>query len=306
MSWLYLLIPGIPLLLGYLALRRYMLTVEPFLIDITTHDVYDPCLPDELDGVCLCQVSDLHITPLVRNRLAVTNALNRIATGEITGTKPDLFLFTGDMIFLQAGIAPFFTWLDSLGDTILPALFVLGNAENKSYVRRSDVEKGFATRHLSLLNNTSLRVCLPRPDRPDALLQVVGVDDPHTRHSDFPRAYANADPNAWTLLLCHSPDGIVELHDFRADLMLCGHTHGGQVRLPRFGAIAANTRRVKGLVMGWYTGEVLRRQAKYAVGNVRMYISRGLGGGNFPGRLNCRPEIALFTLRKAASDSQDD
>jgi predicted MPP superfamily phosphohydrolase len=86
----------------------------------------------------------------------------------------------------------------------------------------------------------------------------------------------------------------------RADLILSGHTHGGQIRLPLVGAIIHGTKFVRGLVMGWYEGEKLSKKAGHDVGKSRLYVSRGLGTSRFSGRLLCRPELAVFTLRKKA------
>lgn len=286
MIWLLLPMLGLLLLAAALYLRHYMLHVEPNRIEITQHEVLCPDLPPELDGLVLCQVSDLHIAGHPRNEAAVAEAIRSV--------RADLYVFTGDMIYLQDGIPRFFRWLDALGDAARPAVAVLGNAENKSHVRREEVEHGLAERDIPLLNNAVWRF----PFR-GAQLQIVGVDDSHTWHSDFPRAYAAADPSAWTLLLCHSPDGIMERNGYRADLMLCGHTHGGQICLPGIGALTANTERVQGLVAGWYADRALSEAARSPIQGTRMYISRGLGGGYFPGRLGCRPELPVFRLRRA-------
>jgi hypothetical protein len=268
------------------ALRHYAIHVEPNRVEITRHEVACPDLPPELDGLVIAQVSDLHITAKRRNQEALAAAVRAV--------EADLYVLTGDMIFLQTGVAPFFQWADALGDAMRPAIAVLGNAENKTYVDRGSVERGLAARGIPLLNNRCMRV----PVR-GAAVQVVGVDDPHTRHSDFAAAYADADLAAWTLLLCHSPDGVVDLAGRRADLMLCGHTHGGQFRLPLIGALRANTRRVRGLVSGWYSGEELARKARGPVGSTRLYVSRGLGMSGFRFRFLCPPELPLFTLVRA-------
>jgi predicted MPP superfamily phosphohydrolase len=131
-------------------------------------------------------------------------------------------------------------------------------------------------------------------------LQIVGVDDPHTDHSDFTKAYEEADPNIWTLLLCHSPDGARELAGRRADLMLCGHTHGGAIRIPPIGALIHGTTHVKGLVAGWYEHPVLTRRSKCPADRTRLYVSKGLGMSSWRFRFNCRPDMPVFRLRSGA------
>lgn len=283
-------IAGAAALAAAARLRHYAVHVEPNRIEVTRHDVAFPDLPPQLDGMTICQVSDLHITTLGggRNASAIADALRQI--------DADLYVFTGDMIYRQDGIAAFFRWFDALGDAVRPAVAIRGNAEHKPYIRRGDVLQGFAARGVPVLNNAVYRFPYCGTE-----LQIVGVDDPHTFNSDFKAAYANADPAVWTLLLCHSPDGVLEMEGCRADLMLCGHTHGGQIRLPLVGALAHGTIRLRGLVAGWYDGDRLRRKSRGRAGSARMYVSRGLGmSSKFPGRLLCPPEIPVFTLRRQA------
>ena len=261
----------------------YSWRIEPHNIEITRHEVTFSDLPEALDGLVLCQVSDVHLTAWERNGEAISRA--------VKSTRADLYLFTGDMIHRQGGIEKFLNWFDDLG--ISSAIAVLGNAEHKSHVDKSPLEAGLAQRSIPLLTNKSLTWLHDGVE-----FQIVGVDDPHTDHDDFELAYQNTNPALWTLLLCHSPDGAANLNGHRADLMLCGHTHGGQGRFPIVGAIAQNTKRVRGLVSGWYEGNELSRKAKCATGSTKLYISRGLGMSRLGFRINCRPELAVFTLRR--------
>lgn len=266
-------------------LHHRMYHVEPHRIQITHHEV--PCqdLAPELDGLVIAQVSDTHITPKVRNREAITNAVRSV--------KADLYVLTGDMILGQAGIQEFCNWFDALGDEIRPAVAILGNAEHKKVVHTPDIEKALADRNIPLLNNA----CIQYPIR-GTTLQIVGVDDPHTSHSRFAEAFREADPNQFTLVLSHSPDGLAEIGERRADLMLCGHTHGGQIRFPGSGALSGNTKKVKGITEGWYEGDALRGEhLKNLWPGLKVYVSRGLGCSRFGGRLNCPPELPVFTLR---------
>lgn len=268
-----------------LALWRWMCHVEPRHVEITRHDVVDPHLPEELDGFTLCQISDVHITATGRNECEIAAAIRTV--------HADLYVFTGDQIHRESGIDAFLHWFDDLGDAVRPCVAVQGNAEHKPHFDASPLLHGLAARGVPDLNNATY--CFPWNH---GAVQIVGVDDPHTDHDDFDRAYADSDPNAWTLLLSHSPEGVLRLNHHRADLILSGHTHGGQIRMPLVGAIIHGTKHIRGLVMGWYEGEELRKKAGHDIGQARLYVSRGLGTSRFAGRLLCRPELALFTLRK--------
>lgn len=266
-------------------LCRYCCAVEPSRIEVPEYDVICPDLPEHLDGFVICQLSDLHITAWKRNQEAITRAVKSVSA--------DLYVLTGDMIHRQSGIAAFLQWFDAMGESVRPAIAVLGNAEHKDSVRRDDLLEGLAERKVTLLDNASIRW----PVR-GGVLQIVGVGDPHTYHSDFAKAYSEADPELWTLLLCHSPDGATERAGRRADLMLCGHTHGGAIRFPLVGALVHGTRAVKGLVSGWYEHPILTQRGRCPADGTRLYVSRGLGMSRWPFRFNCLPEMPLFRLRK--------
>jgi uncharacterized protein len=119
-------------------------------------------------------------------------------------------------------------------------------------------------------------------------LEVVGLDDSHIHRSD-PRVASRAKPDAVGLAVIHSPDPAPELLSLGYDLVVAGHTHGGQVRLPFIGALVTNcslpTRMASGL---------------FRVGKGFLHVSPGLGTSKYaPFRLLCRPEAALLELRPA-------
>jgi predicted MPP superfamily phosphohydrolase len=119
-------------------------------------------------------------------------------------------------------------------------------------------------------------------------IEVVGLHDSHIHRSD-PRVAARATPEAFGLAVIHSPDPAPELLSIGYDLVVAGHTHGGQVRLPFVGALVTNcslpTRMASGL---------------FRVGKGFLHVSPGLGTSKYaPFRLLCRPEAALLELRPA-------
>jgi uncharacterized protein len=124
-------------------------------------------------------------------------------------------------------------------------------------------------------------------------LEVVGLDDPHIHRSDLRVAVRGA-PDAFGLAVVHSPDPAPELAALGYDLVVAGHTHGGQVRLPIVGALVSNcsipTRLARGLAR---------------VGPAYLHVSPGMGTSKYaPFRLLCRPEATLLELRSPqASDS---
>jgi predicted MPP superfamily phosphohydrolase len=123
-------------------------------------------------------------------------------------------------------------------------------------------------------------------------VQIMGLTCTHDPAIDTPkldRARAAAPPDKFTLLLYHSPDLMPEVSKTGIELYLCGHTHGGQIRLPIIGALVTSSFYGKRYEMGRYTEN-----------GTTLYVSRGIGmeGKGAPRmRFLCPPEIELFELR---------
>jgi predicted MPP superfamily phosphohydrolase len=123
--------------------------------------------------------------------------------------------------------------------------------------------------------------------RTDGLrMEVVGLDDPHIHRADL-RIAARSDPAAFGLAVVHSPDPTPELASLGYDLIVTGHTHGGQVRLPLVGALVTNSSFPNRLARG-----LIRFGRSY------VHVSPGLGTSKYaPFRFLCRPEATLLELR---------
>jgi len=152
-----------------------------------------------------------------------------------------------------------------------------------------------------MLRNENVSVDGPGGER----IFVIGVDDPFTNSDDLDRALSGVPKEAFKILLAHSPSIARKAIDAGIDLVLCGHTHGGQFRLPRIGAIYVRTGFRRSISAGLYEGETLWQavgrspeQAAYT----KIYVSRGIGTSHFPLRFLCPPEIAVLRLRREPED----
>ncbi|MEO8213858.1 MAG: hypothetical protein ABI560_11725, partial [Myxococcales bacterium] len=125
--------------------------------------------------------------------------------------------------------------------------------------------------------------------RGDGAIHVAGVDDTWTRRADVERALSARRDDMPVVLLAHDPDLFPQAVDRGVALTLSGHTHGGQMGVPLF-ARKLNLARV---MTPFTTGF-------YQVGSATLYVNRGLGTTGPPVRLGVPPEIAVFTLRRAA------
>jgi len=116
---------------------------------------------------------------------------------------------------------------------------------------------------------------------------IIGLDDVWTGQPDAAAAMRAAAGAALTIGLTHSPEAVPLLQHYRLPLMLCGHTHGGQIALPT-GPVVVQ-------------GECGRRwpAGLYDVDETKLFVSRGLGSVELPIRAYARPDVSLFTLTSA-------
>jgi predicted MPP superfamily phosphohydrolase len=103
-------------------------------------------------------------------------------------------------------------------------------------------------------------------------------------------------PGVFRILMMHAPEGLLEIGKRRADLILSGHTHGGQLRVPGLRAAHLHTHTEVDLDRGVFDAEALRRFWAEAPDAARMAISAGVGTSTLPTRLFCPPEILKITL----------
>lgn len=208
--------------------------------------------------------------------------------------RPDLIVVTGDLLDADVaqGAGPLLAELSRLRAP-LGVWGVWGNHDYGSFgkyarlghspqrqnwrERRAEFAGALAAAGLRVLNNGGVQV---RDD-----LYLAGVDDFMQGEPDLERALAGAGTGA-TLLMSHNPDLLPEVPR-SVGLTLCGHTHGGQVRLPLIGAVTTASRYGERFAQGWVQGPA------------RGFVSRGLGMTAVPMRLNCPAEVVVFDLRPA-------
>jgi predicted MPP superfamily phosphohydrolase len=124
--------------------------------------------------------------------------------------------------------------------------------------------------------------------RGDDAIALAGIDEIYRGTPDINAAFERVDPTRPCIGLSHHPDIVDLLAERRIDLLVCGHTHGGQIRLPFFGALVVPSKHEGRYAAGFHR-----------VGRVLMYVSRGIGSIP-PLRILCKPEVATFVLRRNA------
>jgi hypothetical protein len=271
---------------GAAGLALYSGEIARHWLQVTRRDVFLQNLPATSDGARVAQISDIHIDQFTEP-LFLRHVVDRI-----NELRPDVVVLTGD--FVTAGIgkrhfAPQSAWqcasiLKELACLHLYA--VLGNHD--LIIGAENVTEALKSSGIAVLRNAYLPI-----ERAGSRIWLAGVDDPVVGRPNpelaIPASIRNQ-PNEPVLLMCHAPDYADRLLAHPAgqavDLMLSGHTHGGQVRLPFLGALALpewGKKYVEGL---------------FRLGNLQLYVNRGIGTVGLPFRLNCPPEITLLTLRR--------
>ncbi len=265
-----------PLLVLSLLIKR----AEAEFVNLERTEVSIPLsgLPEAFHGFRILHLSDLHLDldPAVVDRVLPL----------IEDLEYDLAVFTGDFIDeFDCERTPVYAGMDRLIQALrAPGFAVLGNHD------KSDLVAPLETMGLRFLLNehTVIR-------RKADALALVGVDDSICFGShDLPRALAGIPENIPKLLLSHSPDLANEAARAGISLMLCGHTHGGQLCLPN-GWGRTGGRNIRGDQRAglWQRGQMLG------------YTSRGAGGCHIRARLNCRPEITRLQLQhRPPTDAQ--
>ena len=197
--------------------------------------------------------------------------------GLIDGLDPDVVAFTGDYTYTYGG-----DWGRAVAVVaevcrMFPGKEVVGVRGNSDHAQVM-AALGSGSRLRPLRNEGFLY------QKGESRLWVGGVEDPHHKEDDPAAALAGRPEGCPSLLLAHSPDVVLIEASRQADLILTGHTHGGQVRLPFLGALMTKTR------LGRRHSVGLARPF-----GVRVFISRGLGG--LPLRFFCPTEAALIDLK---------
>ncbi len=250
-----------------LALVAYAALVEPQMVEVTRLEAYLPRLHPHLDGLVVMHLTDLHLVRVGRRERRVLKLASEVG--------PDAVVITGDICgprWAKQGAQ----FLSSLRPP-LGTYWVPGNNDGKSqHLER--LQQMAPSARLLLNRHVLLR-------KGEGRLLLVGVDDPVRGSPDLLRALEGAPTDVPALLLAHSPEVIHLPGAERFDLILCGHTHGGQIcPLPRRPLYAHLKRRAPA-------------SGLHPFGKGFVFVSRGLGTSVLPLRFLCPPEVALITLR---------
>jgi predicted MPP superfamily phosphohydrolase len=253
-------------------ISRHEISVEQVSVEI-------PRLPDVFRGMRIVQISDLHYANYTEPYFIrqVVEYVNRLSA--------DVVVFTGD--FISFGLWPYEdiarfanNCAELLSQVKCPIRYAcLGNHDYA--VNQWMVADALRNHHIPALINRAEPL-----ERDGKRLWIAGTGDAIANEMDLEQAIpaASRKDNEPVILLAHEPDVLKYVAPFGVDLMLSGHTHGGQIRLPFLPPLFLPKMGIE------YVNGLFR------MGNTHLYVNRGIGTVNLPFRFDCPPEITVLTL----------
>ena len=252
-----------------------MFAVEPRRVFVSRHDVAVPDLPQALNGIRIAQVSDVH---LPANHAAAERAVALVA-----GERPEIVVLTGDQCETVEAVPELGAFVSRVRGTAA-TLAVLGNWDYRGGIVDATARRAYEAAGATLLVNQHALVRVRGAD-----LAFVGLDDVLAGTPDLGVAAAGLSAEIPVIGLVHEPgiaDSRLPAGVPQPTMMLAGHTHGGQIRIPGLPAVTPiGSGR---FVAGWYDAP-----------HGRLYVSRGIGTADIRARFFCPPELPIFTLRRS-------
>ena len=256
------------------ATAAYARLIEPYNYWISETDIFIRDLPQAFEGFRITQLTDVH-----HSRILGIDEVQRVV-GLAQQTRPDMFVLTGDYTTsYRRYIEP---CAEALSRLSAPegVWAVLGNHDH--YTDPELTTRALQRRHIAVLNNAHTTL-----QRGSDALQLSGIDDWTWNATDWTRAFSGLKTNTPTILLSHQPTVLDFEQTKNVSLILSGHTHGGQLKLPFFGAPAS-----------LFTNDLKYARGLFRRGDTQLYVSTGTGVIGLPLRLGVRPEIAVLRLRR--------
>lgn len=250
-----------------------------FRLQVVTHTVKLAGLPSQFDGFRIVQLSDFHHGSFTSDEFV------RCVVEKGLQLAPDLIVLTGDTQTQREDIEVVTGLLSPLGEWSRRerggqgVLAVLGN-HDRFDVSAAHVTDALRRAGIKVLHNEHLVL-----ERDDEKLYVAGVADPWSHRADIDLALYGIPEGSCTLLLAHLPDYLVTASRYPVALMLSGHNHGGQIKLPLIGHVLVSSRYNRRYAEGFHK-----------MNGTLMYASKGLGGYP-PIRWGARPEITRIVMR---------
>ena len=252
-------------------------------LELNTYTVSSDRLPEAFDGYRIAHVSDLHNTEMGND--------NEKLLAMLQGAEPDIICITGDIIDSRHTDIEIALQFVKSAMEIAPCYYVTGNHEAR-VTEYDELKTGLEAAGVVILEDEETKISLENDK-----IMLIGVNDP-SYQTDYLFGDAetvmreklselHSDEDGYTVLLSHRPELFEVYTEADVDLVLSGHAHGGQFRLPFVGGLVAPN---QGLFPTYDAG-------LYTEENTNMIVSRGIGNSILPFRFNNRPEVILIELQ---------
>lgn len=245
--------------------------IEPFKLE-TVHVSLKSKKLEARSKLRLALISDLHCDGVPRVEKKLVEA--------ICEEKPDLILFAGDATNSKKGLPDFRNCMTECSK-IAPVYAVDGNHDSRSGVEAAERYEGTGANVL----NCSAAVVNIRGNY--VWIGGVAIDNERCTNETL----RQSPPDSYRIFLYHFPEGIREAAANKVDLFCAGHTHGGQIRMPWYGAIVTMSASGKQFEFG-----------HYKVADTEMYVNRGVGMTGLPVRFLCPPELTIIDVEGEGAD----
>jgi uncharacterized protein len=290
-------------LLGLLGLISTLLIyglIEPYIIDIEPQVAVIPGLPTVWEGKRIAAIGDWQVGMWLGNTPTIRRIIERLVQD-----RPAAVLIIGDFIY-AAGDDPseeidrVIKLVRPLPSSGIPTYAVLGNHDygmkskngNPDVAQANQLSTALESAGVQVLNNETVALALPSKTERKEILYLVGVDA-HWPNNDRPAVALKQLPDkASRFVMMHHPESFAAFPANTAPIAVAGHTHGGQIRLPFLPEWSWLTFIKEDEV---HTDSWIDDYGK--LGN-HLYVNRGIGFSILPIRINCLPEVTLFTLRR--------
>lgn len=252
-------------------------------LELNSYTVSSDRLPEAFDGYRIAHISDLHNAEMGEDNKKLLTMLQ--------DAEPDIIAITGDLIDSRNTDIEIALQFAEEAVKIAPCYYVTGNHEaRKSEKLYADFEANLIEAGVVVLHDSEVLI-----EHEDANISLIGIDDPNFAENNGGGVGSSMAPDhigalstndGFTILLSHRPEFFDQYVRADVDLVLCGHAHGGQFRLPFVGGLVAPN---QGLFPKYDAG-------LYTEENTNMIVSRGIGNSILPFRFNNRPEVILIEL----------
>ena len=252
-------------------------------LELNTYTVSSAKLPQSFDGYRIAHVSDLHNAEMGKDNEKLLTILR--------DADPDMIAITGDLIDSRSTNVEIALNFIREAVKIAPCYYVTGNHEARVN-EYDELKSGMEAAGVIVLEDARTEISLE-----GETITLIGVNDPSYQTDylfgdsetvmDTKLEELHTEDDVFTILLSHRPELFDIYADHGMDLILSGHAHGGQFRLPFIGGLVAPN---QGLFPEYDAGI-------YTEGNTNMLVSRGVGNSILPFRINNRPEVILIELQ---------